>query len=448
MERYSNAVILLVGAKTMDNEAREEPQTINPSEESMSESKICTAADHLQTDIEGGGSVDEEETNKVSNHSTVNNNSTAEEAVVDNLGGLEQADLPIANCNSSTVDIGEPSLIQQPENDDSPTIGNENMRSKENSLTAIGHSQVENSEQPTIAEVLIAPSNMLNAEALQRDGHNTAAKPHTICNTDTAVDNDVNRQAEVDDICDDDMNEDDFVAIELVSPTNNVDAAEQRKSDSISSKNATIIDSTTLPPIPPTNNMNHNPLPPPVARRKILRHPILTPLTKLPWDRWITAAGNCDALFNCKYSMKQVEDEVREEHTRTIGGHYLEDGGIQDDLVGREEGYVNLSLGHEEQYQQGSDAVDDSFAEMGLGCHSMLDDEDDSDEDEQQQPTGIGAIENQVVQDNEPKQECDESELCSSHNSDILSNEQKANASWRNSNPSLDMMMYRTIIHE
>ena len=146
--------------------------------------------------------------------------------------------------------------------------------------------------------------------------------------------------------------------------------------------------------------------------------------------------------------MKQVEDEVREEHTRTIGGHYLEDGGIQVDLGGREEGYVNLSLGHEEQYQQGSDAVDDSFAEMGLGCHSMLDDEDDSDEDEQQQPTGIGAIENQVGQDNEPKQECDESELCSSHNSDILSNEQKANASWRKSNPSLDMMMYRTIIHE
>ena len=78
----------------------------------------------------------------------------------------------------------------------------------------------------------------------------------------------------------------------------------------------------------------------------------------------------------------------------------------------------------------------------------MLDDEDDSDEDEQQQPTGIGAIENQVGQDNEPKQECDGSELCSSHNSDILSNEQKANASWRNSNQSLDMMMYRKIIHE
>ena len=415
----------------MDSEAREEPQTcnINLCEESMSESKIidennCTAADHLQTNIEGGGSVDEG-TNNVSNNST-GNNSTAEEVAVDNLGGLEQGDLqcstekPIANCNST---VGEPLILQLLENDDLPTNnGNdENMRSKENSLTAIGHSQVENSEQPTIVEALGAPS--LNAQALQND----------ICD---------------DDICDDDMNEDDFVAIELVSPTNNVDAAEQRKTDSISSENATTIDSTTLSPIPPTNNINHNLLPTPVARRKILRHPILTPLTKLPWDRWITAAGNCDGLFNCKYSMKQVEDEVREEHTRTIGGHYLEDGGIQDDLGGREEGYVNLSLGHEEQYQQGSDAVDDSFAEMGLGCHSMLDDEDDSDEDEQQQPTGIGAIENQVGQDNEPKQECDESELCSSHNSDILSNEQKANASWRKSNPSLDMMMYRTIIHE
>ncbi len=41
---------------------------------------------------------------------------------------------------------------------------------------------------------------------------------------------------------------------------------------------------------------------------------------RLRWDKMISAAGSCDLLFNCKYSARQVEDEVREEHHHTMGG--------------------------------------------------------------------------------------------------------------------------------
>ena len=180
-------------------------------------------------------------------------------------------------------------------------------------------------------------------------------------------------------------------------------------------------------------------------------------------------------FFNCKYSARQVEDEVREEHTRTIGGHYLENGGNQEDLVGREGGYVNVSLGHE-YYGEEDDAddcnADEMAQQLGLGCCSMLDSETDeevevvaseelmnqkevgmSSEQQQQPMSKDGEEENSVQVTAKPEHgdenmQQDESSTMPAPSSDLLSNDQKANASWKNSNPSLDMMLYRTMMHE
>ena len=250
----------------------------------------------------------------------------------------------------------------------------------------------------------------------------------------------------------DDEHCDDFVPVEI---DNQIQSA-----DSIDANFVLPSTVTSRQPIPSENNVNsNNALSPPPTRRKILRHPILTPLTKLPWDRFISAAGACDALFNCKYSMKQVEDEVREEHTRTIGGHYLENGGYQEDMVGREDGYVNLSLGNEyEGYHYGEEECDaDEFAELGLGCCSMLDSEAD---EEVEVVAHVNSLEEKGEEQCQPSCNEDEEEGNweevnvkkegeDEHNeqrgkpsistlplpdSSLLSDQQKADASWKNSN--------------
>lgn len=299
-------------------------------------------------------------------------------------------------------------------------------------------------------------------------------------NNNTALD----READVDDDCNE-INEDEFVAIELVSPKNK-DGDEQLTSESAVEHTAqsSIAETTPTNDVqedsipaaqtePPSNsnktNTTKTTIPPP--RRKILRHPILTPLTKLSWDRIISGVGNCDVFFNCKYSARQVEDEVREEHTRTIGGHYLENGGNQEDLVGREGGYVNVSLGHEYYGEEETedDCNTDEMAQLGLGCCSMLDSETDEEEVEvvaseelmnqkeeagsEQQQIGTEGEEKNSIQVTAKLKQGDENEQQDESTppaptSDLLSNDQKANSSWKNSNPSLDMMLYRTMMHE
>lgn len=189
----------------------------------------------------------------------------------------------------------------------------------------------------------------------------------------------------------------------------------------------------------------------PPPRRKVLRHPILTPLAKLPWEKIISAAGSCDLFFNCKYSLRQVEHEVRQERRHGSGDG---DGGGEDEEwhgpdprhAGRGDGYVNVSLG----YEEGEEGIhEDESVEMGLKCCSMLDDEGDRDEESclqeeagdtgqeagcTDEETGGGAREPGVTTPDGPR--------------GLWSKKEREEVSWKSSNPSLDMMVYRTMIHE
>jgi hypothetical protein len=80
----------------------------------------------------------------------------------------------------------------------------------------------------------------------------------------------------------------------------------------------------------------------PPPRCRVLHHPLLTPLTRLPWDRMISAAGSCNLIFNCKYSMRHVEDGVRKERNHTTGGLvYVPSYPV----ATRVDGYANLLRG-------------------------------------------------------------------------------------------------------
>ena len=241
------------------------------------------------------------------------------------------------------------------------------------------------------------------------------------------------------------------------------------------------------------HHQQQHPLP---ARRKILQHPILTPLTRVPWGKFISAAGACDVLFNCKYSMRQVEDEVREDQRRieydsTYDGNYEEgDEGVQQQQqqrVGREDGYANVSLGHEcsdfhhygeEEDGLGCDAED--MAEIGLSCCSMLDEEVNEDEqdavnesggiviglregEEHDEPDQIDSTQGHCATGEQQKADSQETHAplhqgennttqttpATNTGPDLLvSDAQKAEISWKHSNPTLDMMFYRTMMNE
>ena len=101
------------------------------------------------------------------------------------------------------------------------------------------------------------------------------------------------------------------------------------------------------------------------GRRRVLHHPILSPLTKLPWGKLATAAGSCDLLFNCKYTMRQVEHEVKQEQHRIENGN--EDSAYENQSSDRKNGYVGVSLGLVEQ------EADDSLPFFGLQEHEAAD---------------------------------------------------------------------------
>lgn len=325
-----------------------------------------------------------------------------------------------------------------------------------------------------------------------------------------------------------DDDEGDFTVIELVTPNNKstvptttrqfipnqtAKAARQLESDGDYNLVSSLPEDAMAPLLPPptsttTTNTFHPPgysnttsppclHPQPPIRKKILRHPILTPLTKLPWDKFISAAGACDVLFNCKYSMRQVEDEVREEERKIRGsgdgyhigygdvaGGYIDDngeggeGGAEVEQGGgntcREDGYVDVNLGQDcldYGYDDKEGCEPDEFAKLGLDCCSMLDNDEEEDGGgaghpaqpllQQEQPSlsnsdemggerwehvpakiGVGAEggDRTLAQPSEsPSQP---------HRPNIISNDQKAERSWKNSNPSLDMLLYRTMLNE
>ncbi|KAL7512838.1 hypothetical protein ACHAXN_011394 [Cyclotella atomus] len=206
------------------------------------------------------------------------------------------------------------------------------------------------------------------------------------------------------------IEEGDFVAIELLESTNNGIRQETRDTND---ERAVLLDNDELHPhdtaatAPNTTTNNTAVLPTPQNKiRKKLNHPLLTPLTKLPWDRLATAAVSCDLLFNCKYSMRQVEDEVREEKKT-----------IQYEL-------------HDEE-ECGEDC---NVQELGLHCCSMLDDS----EEEGERRSGNNMGEEQQQQQQTAVQ----------NRGDLLVKEEQNAKSWRGSNPSLDMVFYKKFLDE
>jgi len=203
-------------------------------------------------------------------------------------------------------------------------------------------------------------------------------------------------------------------------------------------------------------------------RRKILHHPILSHLTKLPWDRLSNAGSACDVLFNCKYSMNQVEDEVREECRRGVSGEGVY---IENDGVGREDGYVNVSLNSCSDYQYQEEGCEAAEFEQILGCCSMLDNDEETDEEEEdvecvlpennvvasekaphlvQPMIGLEGSHATVYTNQEEREE--EREYSGDNrvnsNSNELQQQQQSEKSWQQANPSLDMMLYRQFLNE
>lgn len=328
------------------------------------------------------------------------------------------------------------------------------------------------------------------------------------------------------DVLDDD--EGDFTVIELVTPNNQSTtptttrrftpiqttkaATTQLESDGDYNLIPSLAEDTMAPLLPPpastTTNTTIHPTeysnttsppciyPQPPLRKKILRHPILTPLTKLPWDKFISAAGACDVLFNCKYSMRQVEDEVREEERKVRGsgdgyhigygdgaGGYIDNNGEGAEgeaeaeqgcgNTGREDGYVDVNLGQDcldYGYDDKEGCEADEFAKLGLDCCSMLDNDDD------EEGEGAGHAHPLLQQKQPPLSNSDEmggerwehvpakigagakrgdrtlaqpsESPFQPHRPNAISDDQKAERSWKNSNPSLDMLLYRTMLNE
>ena len=106
------------------------------------------------------------------------------------------------------------------------------------------------------------------------------------------------------------------------------------------------------------------------GRRRVLHHPILSPLTKLPWGRLATAAGSCDLLFNCKYTMRQVEDEVKQEQHRIENGD--EEAAYEGQSSDRKDGYVSVNLGLVDQ------ETGDPLPFFGLQEHEAADIEENN----------------------------------------------------------------------
>ena len=155
-------------------------------------------------------------------------------------------------------------------------------------------------------------------------------------------------------------------------------------------------------------------VPPPPPRQRVLHHPLLSVMKNVPWDKLLmVSTGTCDLFFNCKYSARQVEDEVRaEEEREEKGSSYIHDEWEEEGSDGcqqqqqqqqqrEKDGYVPISLGHEyneldqecHHHHHGDNHYEreegecfnnihtEEFENLGLDYNSsMLDEDDDDDE--------------------------------------------------------------------
>ncbi len=204
-------------------------------------------------------------------------------------------------------------------------------------------------------------------------------------------------------------------------------------------------------------------------RRKILHHPLLTPLSKIPWNKMINVSNACDAIFNCKYSMRQVEDEVRRENMIMNSSDYM--GYAAESAGGFERGGNQFCVGTPFEEDEEDGCAETDFVELGLECCSMLDNDEDEEEDgdgvlekpekepktmdshqtnSQQGATNRGRGNSDTENETEPL--ISQSSHTRNNNpstfANLLSPEQKAEIHWRNMKPSADMMLYRQFYEE
>jgi hypothetical protein len=184
----------------------------------------------------------------------------------------------------------------------------------------------------------------------------------------------------------------------------------------------------------------------------------------------------------------QVEDVVREERHHTTGGsvdassypvatradeyanlslgYEYKEGFKYECCAGREEGYYHVV--DDNEMEEGAECDADELAKLGLDCCSMLyDDGHDAEEvkvvtsgpllhllaREQSNPSAItnkeeeGREEEGEEEGEEEKEECHWEQVKKAAD-DGNAVDQKAEVSWRNSNPSLDMMFHRAMLNE
>jgi hypothetical protein len=135
---------------------------------------------------------------------------------------------------------------------------------------------------------------------------------------------------------DDDDDDDDDVPLLLPPPPST------RTNDDGATIGHVVVVDPNDPAVVPPNDDDDDGAPSTAPRRRgrslALRHPLLDRVARLPWDNIIFAAAvSCDAIFNCKYSARQVEDEVREEVVLRHRGRYVanaaEEEGRGEDVV-------------------------------------------------------------------------------------------------------------------
>ena len=249
------------------------------------------------------------------------------------------------------------------------------------------------------------------------------------------------------------VNDETFVSVELSSSPTKVSSTQEmgvlKPFSEKADETMTSLNNESKP-APSSFSISHQPTI--TRRRKILHHPIISRLSKLPWDRLSNAGSACDLLFNCKYSVKQVEDEVREECRRGVSG----DGVYIEDVVGREDGYVNVSLNY--QYPEEGCEVED-FQQI-VGCCSMLDNDEDTDDEEDMECVSPdkdiasrkvlegqnSAVDANQEGEDEEREYSDDNRVNSSR--DELHLQQQSEKNWKQSNPSLDMMLYRQFLND
>ena len=437
--------------------------------------------DNIPTTYEQSTPEEEEENNSLS---------ASPEIMISDVQNKEDQSAATAAPESESVDIKSPPILSDPQKEvdnEATTTANEDAEE--------GNNNNDNNQDLTVADESANDNNNSDVADISCATKDAAAineeeESEVTIDIDKRQDEIIEERADSQDFMDDT-----FVSVELASsPTKNSTYEEEvmgghqssvrinPSSEVATDAAAPYVPSTTTANVATTTKSSLNITQPITTtttttttrrRKKILHHPILSHLTKLPWDRITNAGSACDVLFNCKYSMRQVEDEVREECCRGTNGEgvYIENDTVEG---GREDGYVNVSLNSCSDYNYQEEGCEAGEFEQILGCCSMLDNDEETDEEEEddeedvecalpennvasqkvphlvQQPMiGLdGSHTNKEVGEEEEREHSVDNNRVDSNNNNELQQQQQSEKSWKQSNPSLDMMLYRQFLNE